>query len=126
MKTNTLLVRTAALSALLVLQACSSGMQASQAEHDPWELYKLGSVYDCDQVGAPDQRVNPQNLPTPGYGCAHQSNITLMVADPEDLHRARPSTPADTTSRQRVLEAYREGSATGTGTGVQGTQGLIE
>lgn len=125
MKTKTLLVRTAALSALLAVQACNS-VQPPQSAHDPWENYKLGSVYDCDRLAQPDLRVNPQNTPSPGFGCAHQSNITLMAADPADLQRPRASTPADPTARQRVLDDYREGRDTSKAKGAQGTQGLIE
>jgi len=126
MKMNTLLVRTAALSALLVLQACDRGAQPTLAEHDPWQQYKLGSVFDCDQVGAPDYRQNYENVPTPGFGCAHQSNISAMAADPEDLQRSRALTPADKTARARVIDAYRDGQNTAVNTGTEGTQELVE
>jgi len=128
MKTNRTIVRMAALSALAALAACSSpsGPQAPQAAHDPWETYKLGTVYDCEQAGAPDIRHNNQNLPTAGFGCAHQSNITLMAANPEDLSTPRAMTPSDPFRTQRVLDAYREGQDTTSAKRAEGTQELIQ
>lgn len=126
MKTNTLLVRTAALSALLALQACSGFSSSTSQPHDPWSIYKLGNVYDCSAVGMPDMRLNSENGPTPGFGCSHQSNIAVMAANPEDLTTPRPLTPADAASRQRVVDAYREGKDTSVAPNAEGTQGLIE
>lgn len=129
MKTNKTIVRMAALSAFAALAACSSPstvQQAPQAAHDPWEIYKLGTVYDCDTAGAPDFRHNPQNLPTSGFGCAHQSNITLMAANPEDLSTPREMTPSDPIRSQRVLDAYRAGEDTTSARRAQGTQELIQ
>lgn len=129
MKTNKTIVRMAALSALVALGACShtaQAPQAPQAAHDPWETYKLGQVYDCDQVGAPDIRHNPGNLPTAGFGCAHQSNITLMAANPKDLNTPRAMTPRDTRVQQRVWENYGTGDDTGAAKNAEGTQELIE
>ena len=129
MKTNKTIVRLAALSALVALGACQSieqPVQPPQAAHDPFENYPLGTVYDCDAVGAPDIRLNPQNLPSAGFGCAHQSNITLMAANPEDLQRPRALTPADPRRILRVYEAYGAGEDTTTARRAQGTQELIE
>ena len=129
MKINKTIVRMTALSALVMLSACSGAFDAPQppqAAHDPWETFKLGTVYDCDQIATPDIRINPQNLPTPDFGCAHQSNITLSVANPEDLHTPRALTPGDPIRSQRVLDAYRAGESTATVAPVRGTQELIE
>ncbi len=129
MKINKTIVRMTALSALAMLSACGSvynAPQPPQSAHDPWETFKLGTVYDCDQIAAPDIRHNPQNLPTPDFGCAHQSNITLMVANPEDIHTPRALTPSDPIRSQRILDAYRAGESTATNVSAQGTQALIE
>ncbi len=128
MHTGKTIARMATLSALFALGACSSYQtpQPPQAAHDPWETYKLGTVYDCDQVPVPDIRSNPQNLPTPGFGCAHQSNITLMVAAPEDLETPRPLSASDPFRTQRVLESYRAGEPTATASSAEGTQELIQ
>ena len=128
MKINKTIVRTAALSALVTLAACQ-GMDAPpppQAAHDPWETFKLGTVYDCDQIAVPDQRHNPQMLPTADFGCAHQSNITLMAAKPSDLHTPRVMTPSDPRRTQRVYDAYGAGEDTTSAKRAEGTQQLIE
>jgi len=129
MKTNKTIVRMAALSALAALGACQSleaPVQPPLAAHDPFETYKLGTVYDCTAAGSPDFRVNPQNTPTVGFGCAHQSNITLMASNPEDLTTPRALTPVDPRRIQRVYDAYGAGEPTGTARPTQGTQQLIE
>lgn len=129
MNTNKTIVRIAALSALVALGACQSVTPPGQgaiAGHDPWETYKLGSVYDCRAAGAPDYRINPELKPAAGFGCAHQSNITLMAANPEDLTTPRAMTPVDPRRIQRVYEAYGEGEDTTTARRVEGTQELIE
>jgi len=129
MNMNKTIVRMAALSALVALGACQNlvnPVQAPQAAHDPWEVYKLGTVYDCEAEGAPDFRLNPQNTPTAGFGCAHQSNITLMASNPEDLVTPRASTPTDPRRVLRVYEAYGLGQDTTTARGAEGTQDLIQ
>jgi len=112
------------LAALVALQGCSNKQQ--DVHYDPWEQYELGKVYDCGDIQMPDMRHNTQNSATPGFGCAHQSNMTVMVADPADLVRPRAVTPADPQARQRVLDAYRRGDATSTAPDAEGTTSLIE
>jgi len=132
MKTNQTIIRMAALSALVTLGACngyhSDAVQTPQAAYDPWETYKLGNVYDCRsiQANAGDMRTNEQNTPSAGFGCSHQSNITLMAANPEDLTTPRAMTAADPRRTQRVYDAYGKGEDTTTAKRVQGTQELIE
>lgn len=128
MKTNKTIVRIAALSALVTLGACqtSTVVQPPLTAHDPWETYKLGTVYDCDQVHLSDMRHNPQTLPTEDFGCAHQSNITLMASNPQDLHTPRAMTPADPRRIQRVYDAYGAGEDTTTAKRAEGTQQLIQ
>lgn len=122
--------RLTALAALLALQACHAGgqqvAQAPASAHDPWQTYKLGNIYDCDKVALPDIRHNPEMLPTPGFGCAHQSNITLMAANPQDLTQPRAMTPSDPRRTQRVFDAYGAGEDTTSAKRIEGTQQLIE
>jgi len=124
--TNTVrTTRTLALcAALLALQGCAPPQQ--NVYYDPWDQYELGKVHDCGDVQMPDMRHNTQNSATPGFGCSHQSNITAMIADPQDLTRPRVMTPADEQARQRVLEAYREGSSTGSASNPGGATSLIQ
>ena len=113
------------LSALAVLQGCAQKPQEGQF-YDPWDQYQLGKVYDCGDIQIPDMRYNTQNAATPGFGCSHQSNLSVMIDDPADLTRARPMTPADEVARARVLEAYREGENTATAPTATGTRALID
>lgn len=114
----------AALAALTVLQGCAPPQQ--NVFYDPWDQYALGKVHDCGDIQVPDIRLNTENAATPGFGCSHQSNITVMVADPQDLQRPRAITPVDEIARARVLEAYRTGTDTSVAPDAQGTQGLIQ
>jgi pilus assembly protein CpaD len=41
------------------------------------------------------------------YGCASNSNLAAMVADPEDLVRGRESGKLDSNSGKRAVDAYR-------------------
>ncbi|MEP9361132.1 CpaD family pilus assembly lipoprotein [Sphingomonas sp. KR3-1] len=52
------------------------------------------------------------------YGCATNSNLAAMVADPADLVRGAPGSPtADTTTTSKSINAYRAASPTGAGGG---------
>ena len=127
MKTQSLLARSAALTALVALSACGGLTEPDQVRApSPYDLYALGTVYDCGALPQPDVRSNTENHATATLGCAHQSNITAMVADPEDLHRPRAMTPADDAARQRVRDAYRTGQDTSTGGQARGATALIQ
>jgi pilus assembly protein CpaD len=43
----------------------------------------------------------------PNYGCAVNSNMAAMIADPEDLVRGRDTKPLDNNSGTKAIEAYR-------------------
>lgn len=121
--------RLTALAALLALQACGAAHQGAPlpaSAYNPWQTYKLGNVYECEKIARPDMRHNPEQLPSPGFGCAHQSNITLMAANPEDLMTPRAMTPSDQRRTLRVYEAYGKGEDTSAARRTEGTQELIE
>lgn len=55
------------------------------------------------------------NRSMPNYGCAVNSNIAAMVANPEDLLHGREATgPTDSWTAQRAIEMYRTQPPTGT------------
>ncbi|MEX0646104.1 MAG: CpaD family pilus assembly protein [Parvularculaceae bacterium] len=56
------------------------------------------------------------NLRSPNYGCATQSNLAALVADPRDLVEPADMTSADAQSRIRAIRAYREGKVTSSDT----------
>lgn len=45
------------------------------------------------------------------FGCATQSNLAAMIANPADLLHPRASGPADRTRRDVVFDKYREGTS---------------
>ena len=49
------------------------------------------------------------NLPHTNFGCATQSNLGLMVAEPRDLVRGRPLSPADGVQQAEGIVRYRTG-----------------
>lgn len=53
-----------------------------------------------------------KNLTSPNYGCATQSNLAAMIADPRDLVQPADETPADANARGRMIGAYRRGEKT--------------
>lgn len=46
------------------------------------------------------------------FGCATQSNLAAMVANPRDLVAPRAMDPADAARRDIVIDAYRQGDTT--------------
>lgn len=114
----------AVVAALAALQGCAPPQE--NVFYDPFEQYQLGKVYNCGDIDVPDFRHNTENAATPGFGCSHQSNLTVMVSDPADLVRAREMTPADEKARLRVITAYRKGSDTTAAPIARGTRELID
>lgn len=53
-----------------------------------------------------------KNIDYENYGCATQSNLAAIVANPADLITPRASTPADQQRRAVVYEKYRAGEQT--------------
>lgn len=54
---------------------------------------------------------NSDNSDYPDFGCATQSNLASMVANPADLLRPRTSGPADRMRRDQVFDKYRQGTS---------------
>ncbi len=80
------------------------------------------SVPDC-----PDNRdagtINFNAHTSSNYGCAMNSNLAAMIAQPEDLVRGqRGSATSDPATGSRAIQALRKGSGSG-GTGSTGTAG---
>jgi pilus assembly protein CpaD len=53
---------------------------------------------------------NSTNSPSSNFGCATESALALMVADPADLLRGKPGGPADGAVLARGVEMYRSGA----------------
>lgn len=59
-----------------------------------------------------------RNVPYENFGCATQSNLAAMVADPRDLHGPRGMTPRDSERRDVVFDNYRRGQPTSARTAI--------
>lgn len=65
---------------------------------------------------------NPNNGLSSNYGCATNSNLAAMVANPEDLLRGAETTGSTVTmSSNKAIDAYRKANTTGQGTNVKET-----
>lgn len=78
--------------------------------------------------GCPDYSRNGSNeflgSATSNYGCATNSNLAAMVANPTDLVRGQPgSNVTDQAQATRAIDAYRRGAAVGTGGAAGGSTG---
>jgi len=57
---------------------------------------------------------DPSNGTPKNFGCATQTNLAAMVADPSDLVTPRNMTPSDAQRRDEVFAKYRKGEITAT------------
>jgi pilus assembly protein CpaD len=62
-----------------------------------------------------------ENRPYWNYGCAAQSNLATMIADPRDLAGPRGETPSDVAMRSRAITNVRQGTDPGTNWKTQNT-----
>ncbi|KGB54239.1 Pilus assembly protein CpaD [Sphingopyxis sp. LC81] len=59
--------------------------------------------------------INPTNSTSSNYGCATNSNLASMVADPNDLIKGASNTGSDPTAATRAIQTYRTKPQTGAG-----------
>lgn len=59
--------------------------------------------------------INPNNATSSNYGCAVNSNLAAMVADPNDLIKGARDTGHDPTAATRAIKTYRTKPQTGAG-----------
>lgn len=69
--------------------------------------------------GCPDwsskSSINFNNATSSNYGCATNSNLAAMVADPNDLIKGASSDTHDPATATRAIKTYREKAPTGAG-----------
>jgi pilus biogenesis lipoprotein CpaD len=83
-----------------------------------WQLNRRVEVvlerYLVTLPGCPDwsreSGTDFDNLPLSNLGCATQTNLGLMIAEPKDLVRGRPLGPADGTHQAEGIVRYRTGA----------------
>ena len=59
--------------------------------------------------------LNPVNATSSNYGCAINSNLAVMVADPNDLIKGTRDTGNDPAAATRAIQTYRTKPQTGAG-----------
>jgi pilus assembly protein CpaD len=74
-------------------------------------LGRQAKVDDCAKAW-PDVTKTAKNAPTSNFGCAVNSNLAAMVANPADIDAPQGLDPADAGRRQVVLDKYRQGQVT--------------
>jgi pilus assembly protein CpaD len=78
------------------------------------ELGFVGYAAHVDRCGdwSEDLTATDSNEPTPNFGCAVQTNIAAMVADPRDLVQPRAMDTSDAARRRTVVGHYEKGEKT--------------
>jgi type IV pilus biogenesis protein CpaD/CtpE len=99
-----------ALAAALPLAACASDNMGLDSVHQPIVSATKAEVKDC-----PDWSSQWKDSAAPtssNYGCAVNSNLAAMIADPADLLRGRTAPPS-TEVGVRAIKSWREMQPTG-------------
>jgi pilus assembly protein CpaD len=68
-------------------------------------------AYDCNQSWENLSRT-ADNKPYNNFGCAINSNLAAMIADPRDLAHPQDATPPDAARKSVILDKYRKGDVT--------------
>jgi pilus assembly protein CpaD len=78
------------------------------------ELGFVGYAAHVDRCGdwSEDLAESGDNSPPPNFGCAVQTNIAAMVADPRDLIQPREMGESDAARRKTVVGHYEKGEIT--------------
>lgn len=99
-----------------VLHSVSSDAAASvgQGNLRVHVLRTAASVPGCPDWNSRFQ-ADPYNTTSSNYGCATNSNLAAMIADPNDLVRGVASTDQNSTHGARAVKTYRERPLTGNG-----------
>ena len=75
----------------------------------------VASVPNCPDWSSRPSQPNYNNRMVPNYGCAVNSNLAAMVANPEDLVHGREGTGVgDAMTASKAVGAYRASPPTGT------------
>lgn len=96
------------------------GAPATRGEIAPGAVRVIISRLKASVPSCPDWShtgsSNFGNKSTSNYGCAMNSNLAAMVADPEDLVRGKSGdTDVDAAVSSKAIRAYREAEPTGKG-----------
>ena len=100
----------------------SDGAPVTSGRVEPGNVRVIVSRSFASVPGCPRWSGSVKNNQTsPGYGCATNSNLAAMIADPSDLVLGQAgSGPSDGTVGAKAIKVYREAPPTGT-KGLSGT-----
>lgn len=98
-------------------QAIATGSYDAKGVISPvvlsFERY-VAEIKDCPSNAVRNAAVSWDNKPSPGFGCAINANIAMMLVDPGDVVSPPAMTPSDANRRSTVFDKYREGKPSGT------------
>lgn len=75
----------------------------------------VAHVPGCPDWSDNKTHANPFESMSSNYGCATNSNLAAMIADPADLLRGRAATEGAAEVATRAIKAYRETAPSGKG-----------
>ncbi len=97
----------------------SSDVPVTTGAVPPGHLRVVVSRASAYVPGCPDwatkSSMNPTNATSSNYGCATNSNLAAMVADPNDLIKGARSEGNDPSMATRAIKTFREKPPTGAG-----------
>ena len=99
---------------LLAGPACAADPERGlESRHQPVVVGKTASVPGCPDWSDVLAHSRPFEGMASNYGCATNSNLAAMVADPADLLRGREAEGSAAETATRAIKAWRETQPTG-------------
>lgn len=74
----------------------------------------VAGVPGCPNWGQQNAQMGGLSSTSPNYGCATNSNLAAMIADPNDLVLGQTGSGTDPATAARAIRSYREAVPTGT------------
>lgn len=74
-------------------------------------VYYRARTYACNETWE-NLTAKRDNKPYKNFGCAVNSNLAAMIADPRDLDRPAAATPTDATRKAGIIGKYQKGEKT--------------
>lgn len=97
----------------------SDGVPVTTGEVPAGSLRVVVTRTSASVPGCPDwstkYSINFNNATSSNYGCATNSNLAAMIADPNDLIKGASADRQDPTTATRAIKTYREKEPTGAG-----------
>lgn len=98
----------------LALAGCGPVNRGLESIHQPVVENGVARVDGCPDWSQPSQPDFAASTMS-NYGCATNTNLAAMIADPEDLLRGKSSDATDPAVAAKAIKAWREAPPTGLG-----------